>query len=420
MKIAEARPKIVEKLREKGLLVKIDENYLHNVPTCYKCNTVIEPQVMDQWFVKMEPLAKIALKAVDDGKIRFIPDNYEKIFRYWMSNTIDWNISRQIVWGIPIPAKICTKCDHAFPDLENAARSCPKCSASELRADTDTFDTWFSSGQWPLLALGYSGGEDWKKFHPTDVMETGHDLIFKWIPRMVIFSLYLEKEIPFHTVYMHGLVNDAKGQKMSKSKGNVISPIDLIDAYGCDALRMGLVVGNPPGSDTALAENKIKGYKNFANKLWNISRFVFSNTTGHPEQHSVIAEISAEKITTDADKALLKEFRTLAEDVTGDLEAYRIHLAAEKLYHYVWHRFADEILEQSKAIIGTPAYGDNPAKPAPDETAKISRQHTLLTLLRDSLIMLHPFMPFVTEEVWSHMPESSRKNLLIVEKWPVL
>ncbi|MEK7499018.1 MAG: valine--tRNA ligase, partial [Patescibacteria group bacterium] len=327
MKIRDARPKIIEKLRAKGLLVKIDEAYTHNVPCCYKCNTPIEPQVMDQWFVKMEQLSKMALSAVDEGKIKFIPDNYEKVFRYWMEHTIDWNISRQIVWGIPIPAKICTVCEFACPDLQDEISTCPKCS-SEVKQDTDTFDTWFSSGQWPLLALGYSRGEDYKTFHPTDVLETGHDLIFKWVPRMIIFSLYLEKQVPFHTVYLHGLVNDAQGKKMSKSKGNVINPIDIIDKFGTDALRMALVVGNPPGSDTALAENKIKAYKNFANKLWNISRFVLSNTED--------IALDTTKISSGADKQLLQELVDIAKDVTVDYEEYRCHLAAETVYHYLW------------------------------------------------------------------------------------
>ncbi len=400
MKIKDARSKIIEKLKEKGLLVKTDEEYSHNVPCCYKCNTVIEPQVMDQWFVKMDTLAKSALSAVKEGKITFIPDNYEKIFTYWMEHTIDWNISRQIVWGIPIPAKICVSCEHAFPDLEDTQTACPKCEG-ELKKDTDTFDTWFSSGQWPLLALGYSGGEDWKTFHPTDVMETGHDLIFKWVPRMVIFSLYLEKQVPFHTVYLHGLVNDPQGKKMSKSKGNVINPLELVDKFGADALRMALVVGNAPGSDTALAENKIKAYKNFANKLWNISRFVFSSTEGVSKDESAIL--------SDADKVLLQELADVAQEVTGDMDAYRFHLASEKLYHYVWHRFADVIIEESKEILA-----------GEDEQAKLSRQQTLLVILQQAITMLHPFMPFITEEIFSHMQkeENSEPQLLMIQAWP--
>ncbi|MBI2021239.1 valine--tRNA ligase, partial [Candidatus Giovannonibacteria bacterium] len=236
MKINDARPKIVEKLKEKGLLVKIDENYKHNVRVCYKCGTSIEPQIKAQWFVKMKPLAKLAIDAVETGKIKFIPENYKKIFLYWMENTIDWNISRQIVWGIPIPAKLCEVCGTGLPDLENTITNCPKCDG-RVTQDTDTFDTWFSSGQWPYLVLGYPNNKDFKTFYPTDVMETGHDLIFRWVPRMVIFGLYRTKNIPFHTVYLHGLVNDAKGKKMSKSKGNVINPLELSQKYGTDALR---------------------------------------------------------------------------------------------------------------------------------------------------------------------------------------
>ncbi len=399
IKIAEARPKIVEKLKAKGLVVKVDDAYAHSVPVCYKCETAIEPQVMDQWFVKMEPLAKKALKAVDSGKVTFVPDHYEKIFRYWMNNTIDWNISRQIVWGIPIPAKICTACDHAFPDLDDIIATCPKCKGA-VRKDTDTFDTWFSSGQWPLLVLGYSKGKDWKTFHPTDVMETGHDLIFKWVPRMVIFSLYLEKKVPFHTVYLHGLVNDAAGKKMSKSKGNVISPQTLIDTYGADALRMALVVGNAPGTDMALSENKIKGYKNFANKVWNIARFVLSNTEG------IVADEKA--INADADNTLIKELYNLTVDVTQDMDAHRYHLASEKIYHYVWHRFADQVLEESKAMLA-----------GIDAVAAASRKQTLLSILKTSLILLHPFMPFLTEEIWTHLPNKDAE-LLMVAPWPTV
>jgi valyl-tRNA synthetase len=395
MKITEAREKILEKLKDKGLLEKVDTEYIHNVKTCYKCNTPIEPQIRTQWFVKMEPLAKMAFDTVEAGKITFIPDNFKKIFQYWMSNTIDWNISRQIVWGIPIPAKICNSCGAGVPDLDNTLTSCAACGGARL-ADTDTFDTWFSSGQWPLLSLGYSGGEDFKTYHPTDIMETGHDLIFKWIPRMVIFSLYLTKDIPFHTVYLHGLVNDAQGKKMSKSKGNVISPIDLVEKYGADALRMGLVVGNAPGTDLALREDKIKGYKHFSNKLWNIARFVLENAP----------EVPARPTLTATDEAYIKELDALTEEVTANMETHLYHIAAEKLYAYIWNTFASSIIEEVKVILREGS-----------EEEKESAKYTLHTILSTTLTLLHPFMPFVTETIWEMIP--TKTNALIVESWPV-
>ncbi|OGY59938.1 MAG: valine--tRNA ligase [Candidatus Colwellbacteria bacterium RIFCSPLOWO2_01_FULL_48_10] len=398
-KISEAREKIVEKLKNKGLLVKVDDKYSHVVKRCYKCNTAIEPQVKDQWFVKMKPLAELAIKTVEDGKIKFIPENYEKIFLYWMRNTTDWNISRQIVWGIKIPAKICVKCGDGFADLENALRACVKCGLTgqvgELKEDTDTFDTWFSSGQWPLLALGYPAGADFKNFYPTNVMETGHDLIFKWIPRMVIFGLYLAKQVPFHTVYLHGLVNDAQGKKMSKSKGNVVSPIELADKYGTDALRMSLVVGNTPGTDLPLLEDKIRGYRNFSTKVWNIARFVL---TGYRES-------SVSPAFTDEDKANDAGLAETKKIVTDYLEAYDLNQASSTIYHYVWHTFADKIIEAYK-----------PRLAATENTAdRAAAQATLMNILRGSLKMLHPFMPFVTEEIWSLMP--GMKNQLIIEEW---
>ncbi|MEY2641267.1 MAG: hypothetical protein RL150_660 [Candidatus Parcubacteria bacterium] len=402
MKIAEARVQVAADLEAMGLIVKI-EDYTHPVPTCYKCNTVIEPRKIPQWYVKMQPLAELALKAVEDKKLTFYPDNYRKVFTYWMENTTDWNISRQIVWGIPIPAKICTACGHAEPDLDGSITSCSKCSG-EVVADTDTFDTWFSSGQWPLIVTGYPDGNDLPTFYPTDVMETGYDLIFKWIPRMVIFGLYLKGDVPFKDVYLHGLVNDAQGKKMSKSKGNVINPLDMTDKYGTDALRMALVVANPAGSDTSLSESKIKGYKNFANKVWNITRFILTSAEG--------ARFDASQITTDADKALIAELADIAKDITSDMDAYRFHLASEKLYHYIWHRLADEILEESKPIIG------GIDTPAPDAAAKASRQHTLLALLRNCVALLHPFMPFVTEEIWKDI-KLENEPLLVVAEWPV-
>lgn len=395
MKILEAREKIAEDLDLMGLLEKV-KDYKHQVPTCYKCNNTIEPRKIPQWYVKMKPLAEIALKAVEDKKITFYPDNYRKIFNYWMTNTTDWNISRQIVWGIPIPAKICNSCDHAFPDLDNKIKECPKCDSKEIHADTDTFDTWFSSGQWPLITTGYPNEKDFNEYYPTDVMETGYDLIFKWIPRMIIFGLYLDGKVPFKDVYLHGLINDAQGKKMSKSKGNVINPLDMTEKYGTDALRMALVVTNPPGSDTSLSESKIKGYKNFANKIWNITRFILSNSEG--------IKLDQSKITEESDKKIISEFKEIAKDITDDMDNYRFHLASEKIYHYIWHRLADEILEESKSILSSE-----------NKDLKLSRQNALLYLLKNFLIILHPFMPFVTEEIWEEIEDD---ELLIITEWP--
>lgn len=393
LKILPAREEVVKDLQEMGMIEKI-EDYKHPVPTCYKCSSTIEPRKIPQWYIKMKPLAEMALKAVEEKKLIFYPDNYRKIFNYWMSSTIDWNISRQIIWGIPIPAKICNECGHAVPDLENKISKCEKCEG-EVEEDTDTFDTWFSSGQWPLIITGYPDGKDFEKFYPTDVMETGRDLIFKWIPRMVIFGLYLDGKVPFKDVYLHGLVNDAKGKKMSKSKGNVINPLDMIDKYGTDALRMALVVANPPGSDTSLSESKIKGYKNFSNKIWNITRFILSNSEG--------INLDESKIKDSNDQKIISEFKVIVNDITEDMENYRYHLASEKIYHYIWHRLADEILEESKEILNSESSEE-----------KISRQNTLLYLLKNFLVILHPFMPFITEEIWS---EIDSNKLLIISEW---
>jgi valyl-tRNA synthetase len=396
LKIAEARKKVSEDLTAMGAIVKA-EPYKHSVPVCYKCETIIEPRLIPQWFVKMAPLADMALKAVKKGKIDFIPDNYRKIFTYWMEHPMDWNISRQIVWGISIPAKICDSCGFAAPDLEDKISKCPKCN-TPLRKDTDTFDTWFSSGQWPLLTLNFPKGKDFKAFYPTDVMETGSDLIFKWVPRMVIFGLYLAKEVPFKTVYLHGLVNDAQGRKMSKSKGNVINPLDITKKYGTDALRIGIVIGNTPGNDFALSEDKIRGYKNFSNKIWNIARYVLSSIEDF--------DYSEKPKLTNEDKAAIKIFDVLLKDVTDDMDNFRFHLAGEKLYAYVWHEFADKIIEQSKEKIFKG-----------DATTKKSAQYMLVYILEKSLRALHPFMPFVTEEIWSDIPHAENLPLMI-SMWP--
>ena len=399
MNINKARPLIIEKLQSKGLVDKIDENYKHNIKTCYKCSTTIEPQIKSQWFVKMKPLAEKALEKIKAKEINFIPDQYEKIINHWLNNINDWNISRQIVWGIPIPAKICTKCATGFVDLEDTLKICKECNG-ELKKDTDTFDTWFSSGQWPFVSLGYPDSKDFKEFYPTDVMETAGEIIFFWVARMIMLGIYITDKIPFKTVYLHGLVLDAKGQKMSKSKGNVINPLDLTDKYGTDAFRMGLVVGNTPGTSLALSEDKIRAYKNFANKLWNIARFIYSNINDLEYDRSFNSF-------EENDSKLIIDWHDTLKDITSDMDNFRFYLSAEKLYHYAWHNLADKIIEESKAIF---ANGN--------EKDILSRKNFLIKVFSELLIALHPFIPFVTEEIWTDMPIKD-KEMLIIEKWPV-
>jgi len=400
MKIKDAREKIVEKLNSKGLVTKIEDNYVHNTKVCYKCSNIIEPQVSDQWFIKMAPLAELALKAVRDEKqIKFVPDNYEKIFTYWMENNMDWNISRQIVWGIQIPAQICASCNLGFIDKNIETDKC-SCGGN-LKNETDTFDTWFSSGQWTLLALGYPNEKD-LIYHPTTIMETGADLIFKWIPRMVIFALYLKKEIPFKNVYLHGSVNDKHGKKMSKSKGNVVSPIELINKFGADALRMGLIVGNPAGSETALSEDKIKGYKHFANKIWNATKFL--------EMKGVFADdVAIDLKKVEKDEIILRELDAHIRETTKEIENFNLHLAADRLYQFFWKRFADEIIEESKTIIEN---RDNTHSGEEINSCK----STLLIMIETQLKLLHPFMPFVTEVIWTEFLQ--KEKLMMVESWP--
>jgi valyl-tRNA synthetase len=395
MPILEARPKIIEKLANKGLLVKTDEKYVHTVALCYKCNRLIEPQVKAQWFVKMQPLADAALAAVRDGRTKILTEQHEKIFTHWLTNIQDWNVSRQIVWGIPIPAKLCDSCHDGFVDIEDTMTSCPTCGGP-VHKDPDTFDTWFSSGQWPFVTLGYPDAQDFKTFYPTTVMETGADILFFWVARMIMLGLYVTGDVPFKYVYLHGLVRDAKGLKMSKSKGNVISPLDVSNEYGTDALRMGLIVGNTPGTDLNLDPRKIGAYKKFANKVWNIARFVLEARDGR------VADASM----TSGDQALLDEARMTVKDVTTDMEAFRFHLASEKLYHFVWDRFAAEIVEESKEAIKAGG------------AAADSRARMLYESLIIILKTLHPFMPFVTEAIWQKLPGDTGAEMLMVAEWP--
>ena len=409
MPISKARPLIVEKLKSKGLLVKVDESYKHVVKKCYKCESIIEPQVREQWFLKMKRLAEPAIKAIENGDIVFIPEHYKKISLHWLKNILDWPISRQIVWGIPIPVwyhepkciprpgqeKNIEKCLEMIVSLEEP--KCEFCDAKFIQ-DPDTFDTWFSSGQWPFASLGYPDSKDYKTFFPTDVMETAGEIIFFWIARMIMFSLYVTGKVPFKTVYLHGLVLDAKGQKMSKSRGNVINPLDFTDKYGTDAFRMGLVIGNTPGTSLALAENRIKGYMHFANKIWNVARFVLMNINTDIEPGF---DSYSEK-----QKKYLDELAEVTKEITDDMDNFRFYMASEKIYHYFWHTFADKIVEDQKSSVKDPANKDNGAS-----------QQLLGNILLICLKLLHPFMPFITEEIYSKLP-LSQKTLLMVENWP--
>ncbi len=397
MPITEARAKIVEKLNQKGLLVKVDETYEHAVPTCYKCDREIEPQIKSQWFMKMKPLAEQALTALDDKKFSFVTERHERIFRHWLTNIEDWNISRQIVWGIPIPAKICTKCQHGMVDLEDSITTCPECGGS-VALDPDTFDTWFSSGQWPLATTGYPDGDDFKNFYPTSVMETAADIIFFWVARMIMFGLYRTGEVPFKEIYFHGLVRDKHGKKMSKSKGNVTAPSEIQERFGTDALRMGLIVNNVPGTDMNLDPDKVNAYKKFANKLWNITRFVLDAT----------ADYDGTKTHTPEDQAFEDtHLHPTVKEVTELMNTHRYDLAAEKLYHFVWDHFASTVIEDSKPLLQATGL------------TKSSRQKMLQHYLVTSLKMLHPFMPFVTEAIWQELPETLReREQLMVVSWP--
>lgn len=391
MKIAEARKVIAEDMQKKGFIKKIDENYKHNVALCYKCGSVLEPRVLMQWFLDLtgengqKKIVQPAINVVKKGKVKIIPEFQQKTFLHWMKNIRDWNISRQIVWGIPIPAWY-KKMNNAI-EIE-IRKDKPK--GEGWVQDTDVFDTWFSSGQWPFATLRAHGIE--KEFYPTSVMETAYDILFFWIARMIMLGLYTTDKVPFKTVYLHGLVRDKDKQKMSKSKGNVVDPLGIVEQFGADALRMALIVGNSPGQDVVVAEDKIRGYRNFSNKLWNIARFILSNSGNIQKPH--MKKISA------ADKKLLTQCEKIKKKVALDIEKFRFSQAAEEAYHYVWHTLADKIIESKKENIQT----------------DISAQATLRILLVESLKMLHPFMPFVTESIYQKLPVKE-VEFLMIEKW---
>jgi valyl-tRNA synthetase len=399
-KVGEAREMVVEWLKTEGLLEK-EETVTQNISTAERTGGIVEPLPKLQWFIAVnkpvserggKTLKELLLEPVQGGRIQIIPDHFDKTYFHWIENLRDWCISRQIWYGHRVPVW--------YRGEEVAVGELP--TGEGWTQDEDTLDTWFSSGLWTFSTLGWPEETmDLSRFHPTDVLETGHDILFFWVARMILMTQFALGDIPFRTIYLHGIVRDAKGQKFSKSLGNGIDPVEVAQKFGADAVRMALIVGNTPGTDTRMSEDKIKGYKLFANKLWNVSRFVYENTKD--------ANLNAPLTETDA--PLISELDTVIADVAKDIDEYRIYLGAEKLYHYVWDRFAAEILEESKTILGT---HEKPSESTPESIA--SRKALLLTLLSRSLKALHPYMPFVTEEIWTHHPE--RKDFLMVSDWP--
>jgi len=417
LRVKAARAKVVEDMTARGMIDHIDEKYTHVVSTCYKCNTVLEPLPMTQWFVKVRPLADPAIKAIKDKEITFVPKRFEKHAVRWLTDFHDWNISRQLVWGIRIPAWKCMDCNKEESWIVTEGETptdCPTCHGTNLTQDTDTFDTWFSSGQWPFATLQASdelgiknyelGKSDFDYFYPTSVMETGYDILPWWVCRMVMLGLYATSKVPFRTVYLHGLVRDAKGQKMSKSKGNVINPITMVEQYGADALRFALIFGTAAGNDQALSEDKIRGMRNFANKLWNIARFITMNLE-NPNLKSQIPtydEKMHRELKDAHDKRIITELNMLKTSVTKYMENYRYSDAAKRLYDFAWHRIADVHLEKNKERFK-----------AGDEQAIAVLRHVFSQILK----MLHPFMPFVTESIYQKIPGWDGTPL-IVTKWP--
>ncbi|ADQ40978.1 valyl-tRNA synthetase [Caldicellulosiruptor acetigenus I77R1B] len=394
----EARKNIVKDLKELGLLVK-EEDYTHNVGHCYRCSTVIEPLVSKQWFVKMKPLAEPAIRVVKEGKIKFIPERFEKIYFNWMENIKDWCISRQLWWGHRIPAYYCRDCENMMVSREEV-KVCSKCGSSNVYQDEDTLDTWFSSALWPFSTLGWpEETEDLKYFYPTDVLVTAYDIIFFWVARMIFSGLEHMGKEPFKYVLIHGIVRDAQGRKMSKSLGNGIDPLEVIEKYGADALRFTLVTGISPGNDTRFHMEKVEANRNFANKIWNAARFVLMNldidTSFKPDESKF----------TFTERWILSRLDTLIREVTENLEKFEIGIAAQKLYDFIWDEFCDWYIEMSKPTLYNKEASNNKEV-----------QYVLLTVLTDILKLLHPFMPFVTEEIYLNLPHVEES--LVIATWP--
>ncbi len=397
--VKQARKAVVSEMQEKGLIEKVDENYTHRIGLCYKCKNPIEPLPLEQWFIKMEPLAKPAIEIVKSDKIKVYPKNMEKLYFQFLENIRDWNISRQIVWGIRIPAWRCKACSEWTVTEGTVPKSCSKCSSENLVQDEDAFDTWFSSGQWPFAVLRASQQGDYDTFYPTTVMETGYDILRFWVARMVMLGIYETKKVPFETIVLHGLVNDPLGKKMSKSKGNAINPLELADTYGADAVRFALVYGTALGNDQSLSYPKLQAMRNFTNKLWNMGRFVETKRSQKSKvksQNLTIQQLNNLAI-NENDKKMVEKTEKLAGEVTRLLEKYDFNHAAQNLYDFAWHEFADVYIEDVKNRI--------------DEQSFIILNSLFLILLK----LLHPFMPFVTEEIYRLL---GGEGYLIINNWP--
>ncbi len=395
----EARKAIIADLDAMGLLEKI-EAHQHNVGTCYRCGNDVEPIVSAQWFVKMEPLAKEAIRSVMDGETKFVPERFTKNYMNWMENLHDWCISRQLWWGHQIPVWYCAECGHMTCTLEDPCK-CEKCGSTKLERDPDVLDTWFSSALWPFSTLGWPDETaDLAKFYPTDVLVTGYDIITFWVSRMIVSGLEHMHKAPFHTVLIHGLVRDDKGRKMSKSLGNGIDPLEMIEKYGCDALRMNMVTGNSPGNDMRFYVERCEAMRNFANKLWNASRYVMMNL---PEDaNDGLPDLSTLEI---ADKWVLSKLNALISEVTENMEKYELGVAIQKIYDFVWDIYCDWYIEMTKARLF-----------ADDAERKQTALGVLVYVLDQVLRLLHPFMPFITEEIWQSIPHEG--EALIVAQWP--
>ena len=395
----EARKAIVHDLQEQGYLIKI-EDHTHNVGTCYRCGTTVEPMVSKQWFVKMEPLAKPAIDVVRNGQIKLIPERMNKTYYNWMENIKDWCISRQLWWGHRIPAYYCDDCGEVIVAKE-APTACPKCGSTHLHQDEDTLDTWFSSALWPFSTLGWPDKTpELEYFYPTNTLVTGYDIIFFWVARMIFSGLEHTGKIPFNTVLFHGLVRDAQGRKMSKSLGNGIDPLEIIDQYGADALRFTLATGNTPGNDMRFSDEKVIASRNFANKIWNASRFVLMNL----KDEQMKLSLPLDKLAIE-DKWVLSKFNKLVREVTDNLEKFELGIAVSKLYDFIWDVFCDWYVELVKSRL----WEDG-------AEAEVARQ-VLVYVLSNTLKLLHPFMPFITEEIWQALPHEGES--IMVSQWPV-